>query len=220
MIIQRRTPKRVSSANSGGITLGIDQSYSNLAIVQLDSAGVVAPVVGHFPGKKEWGAAESLLRFYDIEDWLAGVCTAWQSCTIDAICMEGYARGKSFQREESGELSVVVRKALFEHLGRVPCIVNTMQVKKFATGSSKAAKQEMLLAVYKRWGYETRDDNVADALTLAKIARALCDGDAGLIGAQRDVLTALGHDRSWRLTREQLREMGTLPVSKRSSLLL
>lgn len=216
MIIPRRSRPSSSAPSGQRIYLGIDQSYTGLAIVQLSTDGVLAPVVGSFPGKKEWGTAQRVLRLFDIEDWLAGVCTAWQGLDIGAICMEGYARGQSFQREESGELAATVRKSLYQHLGRVPCIVNPLQVKKFITGKTKAEKSDIKLWVYKRWGLETSDDNIADAVGLAKIAAALCEGEDGLTGAQQEVLTALGTgDRSWRLTQTQLRELGALPASKR-----
>lgn len=212
---RRRAPE--SPAN--GVVLGIDQSYTNLAIVQLSGDGVFSPMVGHFKGKGDYTTAQDVLRLGDIEDWLAGVCTAWQDVPIGCICMEGYARGTSFQREESGELASIVRRSLLKELGRVPCIVNTMQLKKFVMGSTKAAKSDMKLHVYKRWNYETSDDNIADALGLSVIARSLCQGDEGLVAFQKEVLTALGSDSSWRLTREQLQQVAMLPAAKRGATL-
>lgn len=194
--------------------LGIDASFSRFAIVQLD-AGVLTPITRAFPGKEYWGTAETLLRLFDIEDWLAGVLTAWQGVQIDAIVMEGYSRNAKYGREESGELSVIVRSALFQHLHRVPCLVAPLLLKKYVTGKARVEKNAMMMHVYKRWGFEAKNDDEADAAGLAMIGRALCDGGAGLIGAQQDVLTKLEHDRSWRLTRQQLEQMYALPASKR-----
>jgi Holliday junction resolvasome RuvABC endonuclease subunit len=215
VVIPRRPP---SSAKRGtGIVLGIDASYSGLAIVQFDGREF-GSVVGRFPGKADWSTAQTLLRVFDIEDWLTGVTTAWLDCEIDAIAMEGYSRGAKNKREESGELAVTVRKAIYEHLGRIPALVAPLQLKKFTTGSTKAEKADMKLHVFKRWGFDVGTDpggNIADAAGLAMIARALCDGEDGLTGAQKEVLSALGRDTSWRLTRQQLQQMGSLPAAKR-----
>jgi Holliday junction resolvasome RuvABC endonuclease subunit len=45
--------------------------------------------------------------------------------------------------------------------------VHTATLKKFATGSGRAGKPEMVEAARKRWGVEPADDNEADALMLA-----------------------------------------------------
>src|SRR5690625_5242216 len=52
-------------------------------------------------------------------------------------------------------------------------IVAPSQVKKFATGKGNASKDNMLLPIYKNWGYEHESDNVRDAYVLAQIARSL-----------------------------------------------
>lgn len=217
MIIPRRPRPSLLASTGQRIYLGIDASYSGFAIVQL-CGDEFASVVGRFPGKEDWGTAQTLLRLFDIEDWLAGVFSAWQGLDIGAICMEGYSRGAKNKREESGELAATVRKAIYEHLGRVPCLAAPLQLKKFTTGNTRAEKSDMKLHVFKRWGFDVGKDpggNIADAAGLAKIAAALCEGEEGLTQAQREVLTALGNDRSWRLTREQLQQMGALPASKR-----
>ncbi|WP_330481350.1 hypothetical protein [Streptomyces sp. NBC_00724] len=46
-------------------------------------------------------------------------------------------------------------------------------VKKFVTGSGRADKDKMMLAVYMRWQFEAPNHDVADAYTLARIAAHL-----------------------------------------------
>lgn len=46
-------------------------------------------------------------------------------------------------------------------------------VKKFVTGSGRADKDKMMLAVYMRWKFEAPNHDVADAYTLARIAAHL-----------------------------------------------
>ncbi len=43
-------------------------------------------------------------------------------------------------------------------------------LKKFVTGDGRAKKDLMLLKVYKKWGVEFDDDNLADAYSLARFA--------------------------------------------------
>lgn len=217
MIIPRRSRPSSSAPTGQRIYLGVDASYSGFAIVQL-CGDEFAPVVGRFPGKEDWCTVQKVLRLFDIEDWLAGVCTAWQGLDIGAICMEGYSRNAKNYREESGELAASARKIIYQHLGRIPSLVAPLQLKKFTTGNTRAEKSDMKLHVFKRWGFDVGKDpggNIADAAGLAAIARALCEGEEGLTQAQREVLAALGNDRSWRLTREQLHQMDALPASKR-----
>ena len=55
----------------------------------------------------------------------------------------------------------------------VPWIeVSPTQVKKFATGKGNTNQEIILQQVYKRWNYETDNNNIADAFVLAKIGEA------------------------------------------------
>ena len=53
-------------------------------------------------------------------------------------------------------------------------------LKKFVTGKGNAKKDLMLLSVYKRWGFDTTNDNKADAYGLAQFGRALLGFDTGV----------------------------------------
>jgi Holliday junction resolvasome RuvABC endonuclease subunit len=43
-------------------------------------------------------------------------------------------------------------------------------IKKHATGSGKASKEQMIEAAWKRWGIKAKDDNEADALGILSLA--------------------------------------------------
>ena len=60
-------------------------------------------------------------------------------------------------------------------------------LKKFATGKGNAKKEDMILPIYKRYGFEDKSDNVRDAYVLAQIARAL-DGQGQHTKAQLECL--------------------------------
>lgn len=47
------------------------------------------------------------------------------------------------------------------------------QVKKFASGKGNASKDDLIIPIFKKWGFEHNSDNVRDAYILAQIAVAL-----------------------------------------------
>ena len=105
------------------------------------------------------------------------------------ICMEGYSNASKFGREQAGELGAIVKLAIYDYFDRsadaygdlrYPTIVQPSTLKKFVTGNGAAKKNNMLLAVFKKWGFETSDDNLADAFALAQLARTLHTGSAEL----------------------------------------
>ena len=69
-------------------------------------------------------------------------------------------------------------------------IVTPSQVKKFATGKGNASKDNMILPIYKKWGYEHSSDNVRDAFVLAQIARAT-KTSVELTKYQKEVINSL-----------------------------
>lgn len=70
------------------------------------------------------------------------------------------------------------------------------QLKKFATGKGTSNKEVILQQVYKRWGFETSDNNIADAFVLAKIGQAYSGELGGLTVFQEDVLKVLRKEES------------------------
>lgn len=87
-------------------------------------------------------------------------------------CIEGYSMGsRAGQAFSIGELGGIIKYSLW---GRgVPFKdVAPTQVKKFGTGKGNCAKDEIMMKVYKEYGFEAKDNNCADSFVLAQIARA------------------------------------------------
>ncbi|MEW1675610.1 hypothetical protein AB0O47_20555 [Streptomyces noursei] len=155
------------------ISLGIDQSYSGLAMVAYDSDTQRHRDYLHvFSANKYVTQSDRLdavqtqvsLNIGDIKSTFG-----W----IAVVAMEGYALGAKFGRELAGELGAAVKLALLDDLHRPACyplIVAPTKLKKYVTSKGTAAKAEMLLAVYKKWGVTYTDDNLADAYGLARAA--------------------------------------------------
>lgn len=165
--------------------VGVDQSYTGFGLVVYYADGSYNAQKGTFPTNKYANDVERLLA---IEGWL----TERLPDNIAYVAMEGYANGAKFGREQAGELGAVVKRALYKTTGSMPAIVKPTVLKKYITGSGAAKKNQILLGVFKRWGEEFTDDNLADAYGLARFAADLDRvqrGDTdGIWGFQLDLL--------------------------------
>lgn len=148
--------------------VGFDQSYSGFGIV------ILTPVesksfLWKFPPTGSDG-----MRLGDIYASLVTLLTRIQD-TYDEVhvAMEGYANGKTFNREKMGELGGVVKLAHATVFGFDPEIVPPTTLKKFVTGKGTASKDDMIAAVNSKWDTTVTNNNIADAYGLAEYARSL-----------------------------------------------
>ena len=113
----------------------------------------------------------------------------------DVIAIEGFSygsrgRGISFQFG----YGYAVRIALFT-ANKPFLIVTPSQVKKYATGKGNSSKDNMILPIFKKWGFEHDSDNVRDAYVLAKIAFDLkADKEIELKKYESEILRDLRKD--------------------------
>lgn len=109
----------------------------------------------------------------------------------DVICIEGFSygsRGAGVSTQYG--IGWLIRAELIRN-GYTYIDVPPTSVKKFATGKGNTKKDEMVLPIYKKWGFEHSSDNVRDAYVLAQIAKALHDKE-GLTAYQLEVLKKIG----------------------------
>lgn len=84
------------------------------------------------------------------------------------IALEDYAfSARGAKTHETGELGGVVRIALLE-AGCTIWLVNPSTLKKLGTGKGNASKDIVVREVFRRWGFEARNQDLADAFVLAK----------------------------------------------------
>lgn len=163
--------------------VGIDAS--------LTGTGVVGLGYGPKPVSRHIASGQmGVLRLIEIRDAVKRLIR-----DADLVVLEGYSFGsKGRAIFQTGELGGVLR-VLIHEAGKRLIEVAPTQVKKFACGSGGAKKENMILAVYKRWQVEFRFNDEADALTLAKIGQAILDTEAGLETkltlAQQEVVRAV-----------------------------
>jgi hypothetical protein len=150
----------------GAVAIGIDQSYSGFAITAIDKKDryytEVYKVEGNGIERLHKARAFMLDFVSDVE--------------VSTIAMEGYAYG-SQMANMAGELGGMIKLALYDKYrfqndnAALPIIVPPTSLKKYITSKGTGvAKNQILLAVYKKWGIEFTDDNAADSYGLARIA--------------------------------------------------
>ena len=142
------------------------------------------------------GAAESMTltsKFKDVvrlADLSEKVRMAIQLYRPKLVVIEGYSFGSQTAVAGLAELGGVVKCALFE-MQQPFIVVPPARLKKFACGRGNAKKDEIRLAVYKRWGFEAPTNDEVDAYVLARIGLAYLGYDTDLIKPQLEVIQAL-----------------------------
>jgi len=91
---------------------------------------------------------------------------------VDLFCIEGGSFGSVGRLFDIGEWAGVFKLNLY-HRGIKFVIATPSQLKLFISGSGKSGGKEIvILDVFKNYGVELRDDNIADAFVLSQIARS------------------------------------------------
>jgi hypothetical protein len=126
---------------------------------------------------------------------------------IRQIAMEAYSMAEKYGQHASGEVGATIKLTilgLFPSDDRrgFPVLVAPQQLKKFASGNGNTKKEMLPKEIFKRWGVDFDDMNIAEAYVLARIAHAV-DTERGwaspenLTQFQKDVVTALDGRTEW-----------------------
>lgn len=155
------------SGQAGPVFLGIDPSLTGFAVTALTNDS-------KYVSRLYKSTHRGVDRLMDISLWLSYMTENLydKGFSIQDVAIEGTVVA-SHSAVALGELSGTVRVALFHAVkgpGRYPLQVPPTMVKKYATDKGNAKKNEVMLAVYKKWGVEFSDDNMADSFVLANIA--------------------------------------------------
>lgn len=146
--------------------IGIDQSLTHSGVVVLTTSGDFKDELAIKSKNK------GVKRLNEIKDLLVEFyCRNYSGSAHLLVCMEGYSYGNMFGKAfELGELGGVIKCWAGSGL-----IVAPTTLKKFITGKGKLEKgidkKDIIPRIVKeKWGFETKDDNIADAYGLARIA--------------------------------------------------
>ena len=150
----------------GAVSIGIDQSYGGFAITAIDKQGNYYTEVKKIEGT-------GVERLHKARAFLIGFLDRYE---VEAVAIEGYAFG-SQMANMAGELGGMIRLALFDKYrfdkpqAAFPLVVPPTSLKKYVTGKGTGIKKnQMLLAIYKKWDVEFTSDDAADSYGLARIA--------------------------------------------------
>jgi crossover junction endodeoxyribonuclease RuvC len=195
--MSNRTDPRAQREDSDmSIVMGIDPSLTGTGIVVLRHGTLeFADTTKNQP---ELGTIERVKRInetimYVIENLTSDDESEWKPPT--RIVIEGFSYGSKGRGVFSiAYLGFRIREEL-ERLrikDKIPWIeVSPSQLKQFATGKGNAGKEIILQQVYKRWGFEAKDNNQADAYVLAQIGRAYLGEVDDLTDFQQKVVRTL-----------------------------
>jgi crossover junction endodeoxyribonuclease RuvC len=105
--------------------------------------------------------------------------------------MENYAfgaKGRTFDIAEAA--SILKYQLLYEHEFNAKNfrLVSIQHLKMFVGGKGNCKKELVLKEVFKRWGFDTNDNNLSDAYVLMQIGLALTNKYSGLMSFQKDIL--------------------------------
>ena len=164
---------------------GIDLSLTNTGLIIIDEAGDIIIQKSIKTSATEIKTSDyTIARIQNIKN---KIMEQLLRKNISKVAIEGFSYGsKGSALFQIAYLGYRVREAMLnndiEFIEPSPS-----QLKKFVTGKGNTKKSEVMLQVYKKWGKEFSDDNLADAYTLAQMLKGL-DNRQGLNKCQLEIL--------------------------------
>ena len=181
------------------IYIGIDPGQTNLAMVAIDGDGNLLraekPTVLPIAGVQRL----SYLMIF-VKDFIDHLPKKLHP--VEHILMESVSHAEKFGVAASGETAAAIKLALVGWYGlhnpvAYPTISAASTIKKFVTGKGNTKKDQMPLAVYKKWGFEHPDTNVVEAYGMAQLARAVCTDPLDLSVTERAAVQGLKRNTEW-----------------------
>lgn len=162
-----------------GNYIGLDPSLTSFGVSILNEDYLTSWV---WKPHKDCRGAERLSWFFD---HLVELMRDFS--TTQAIVFEGYAFSRPNQAHQIGELGGLVRLA--SYLSCRPMYeVQPNTLKKFVTGSGVGGKSPIALNLYKRWGFDVEQEDMADATGLAVLGLFLTHASLARTKAQADAI--------------------------------
>lgn len=204
-----RTPRATGASSGphvvslGDAYIGLDASLTGYGVVVYFSDGQhVEKLIKTKPDQDVYA-----YRLKQIKDELVSSLQAIDKhYTIKAICMErpAYAASGAFTGGLVHAATALALLEVFDGTTLVkPDLVATNTLKKFVTGAGNGPKNVIIKGVYKKWGYDTDDDNLADAYGLARLAAAVTCGTSELSYERDCIATVLKRRTPWEPPQQQ-----------------
>ncbi len=168
-------------------TLGVDLSLTHTGVVALEDGKLISKksILTKPAGKRP---IDEINRLQSIVDQ---ICFIIDEFLPEVVAIEGLAfMAKGTSLVQLAGLNYLLRRELIRRGIRF-IIVAPMSLKKFVTDKGNAQKDEMMLAVYKRWGVTMLDNNECDAYCLAQVAQALAGEGYKVTMQQKSVINLI-----------------------------
>jgi len=148
--------------------IGIDPSFTGTAIVILDENGkiILNKTISTKDSKDVYDNERRIITIKrEIFDILNDLGLSERRVAIEDIEFS-FRRSRSISMLTG--LNYAIRIMLLEY-GMKYDMVNPKTLKRFVCNNGNAGKEDIMKAVYEKWGFMTNDNNQADALVIAEI---------------------------------------------------
>lgn len=127
---------------------------------------------------------ERVLKFYE---WITAYLLKEKP---ELIVLEGYGYANAHTLVLLVEIGTAIRLAGYQ--AGIPMVnVAPSMLKKFCTGGGDAKKEQILLEVFKKWGFSAKTNNEGDAYVLARIGLLVEGAVAPTNAYEREMLVKL-----------------------------
>ena len=152
-------------------------SNKSLAIMGIDvstKTGIAVFIGGVFHHSEVVQAPKNVMGMERLRFFAKAIQRRHKEYHIDGAVIEGYGFANSNSLATVVEVGTIIRYFLFQ-IG-VPYIeVPPNTLKKYVTGSGAGKKEMVLKEIFKRWGYDLKTNDEADAAGLALFGIGLLD---------------------------------------------
>ena len=161
-----------------GVYVGLDLSLraSGFVAIDEDGAGILSDCFGHGLGK-DASVRDKIERMTHIASSVVRAINGMQlkGYEIAGIGIENYAFGARGAQNDLGEIHGVMKSQMWLGFGVAPDVIAASRARKVVLGKGRfskgrAGKAEIIEAV-KALGFDTSDDNIADAYVIAEYLR-------------------------------------------------
>jgi Holliday junction resolvasome RuvABC endonuclease subunit len=169
--------------------MSIDQSLTGTGVSfgAWNSIGEKVAPYGYQIIKTKPGTSDTV-RIKFIKDKLLSLADQYG---INLVLLEDYAYGAKNRAQQSGEIGGVIKNAFHELVPEVPVIIMPIGTHKlFTTGLGNAKKDLMLKEVYKKYGVDTNNDNIADSISILMTFIGYIEWDGGAVISNKKVITS------------------------------
>lgn len=152
----------------GGVYVGIDQSLTGTGLCIFNDQGELLSqdLFGTKPGSSPMDEINRFVElFANVHNKVVQIAAGRKVCAV----MEDFAFAQAHQMAKLGGLGWHFR-IMMSRTDWHFAACGTSVLKRMVTGKGNSEKDQVMMHVYKRWTFESSDNNIADAYALGRVA--------------------------------------------------